>query len=63
RNFDLCDYNSAIVNSQNALEKLIKFVIKKYYIEDENKNEQEANDKIKTFKNSIYHNLFPKFID
>lgn len=63
RNFDLCDYNSAIVNSQTALETLIKFVIKKYYIEDENKNEQEANDKIKTFKNSIYHHLFPKVID
>ena len=63
RNFDLCDYNSAIVNSQTALETLIKFVIKKYYIEDENKNEQEVNDKIKTFKNSIYHHLFPKIID
>lgn len=62
RKFDLCDYNSTIINAQTSIETLVKFIVKNYYILDESINEQKANNKVEKFKNSIREHLIPKVV-
>ncbi|WP_260677831.1 hypothetical protein [Staphylococcus haemolyticus] len=63
RNFDLCDYNSTIINAQTSVETFIKFIVENYYIYDKNLSKDDAKNKTSKFKNSIYDHLFPKVID